>query len=132
MSIRHAVFHEHASECTKYHALYCYFFLHKTRAEISYIFGKSPSTISNWIQRYETEDVLQRHQHDREVIFSKEMKEWLLQQYSNDPLMYLDKAKQKFMQHWGVSISISSVWRILFSGGFTRKAVQYSTYTCTM
>ena len=124
MSIRHAVFHEHASECTKYHSLYCYFFLHKTRAEISYIFGKSPLTISNWIQRYETEGCIERHQHDTELMFSKEMKEWLLKEYSTNPLMYLDEARQKFIQNWGVSISVSSVWRILFSGGFSRKVVE--------
>ena len=52
------------------------------------------------------------------------MRQWLLNEYINDPLMYLDEARNKFVQHWGTSISISLVWRILVDGGFTRKVIE--------
>lgn len=124
MSISHAIFHDHASENTKFHALYCYFLLRKTKSEIAEIFGKSPSTITNWIERYEQEGDVGRHQSEREGVYDEAMKSWMLEQFISNHLLYLVEAKIKFTEYWGISISLSTIWNILHSGGFTRKAVE--------
>ena len=124
MSILNTVLHEHCSTSTKYHALYCYFFLRKTKSEISEIFAKSVTTITNWIEKYEMEGGLARCNVERTGLFDATMKNWVLQQYQLNPLLYLDEAKCKFIEHWGISISVSTIWNILREGGFTRKVVE--------
>ena len=124
MSISHAVFHEQASENTKYHALYNYFFLKKSKLEIAEIFGKSPSTITNWIDRYDKEGDISRHSSERTGIFDAAMKQWVIEQYTLNPLLFLDETKIKFTEFWGISISISTIWNILRSSNLTRKVVE--------
>ena len=125
MSILHTVLHEHSSTNTKYHALYCYFFLRKTKSEISEIFAKSAATISNWIEKYEMEGDLTRCNVERTGLFDATMKNWVLQQYQRSPLLlYLDEAKCTFIEYWGISISVSTPWNILREGGLTRKVVE--------
>jgi len=46
MAISDAVLNNHASENTKYHALYCYFFLRESKTEMAKIFAKFTSTIT--------------------------------------------------------------------------------------
>lgn len=43
---------EHASENTKYHALFNYFIRRHTKTDIAAWLNKSISTISNWIDKY--------------------------------------------------------------------------------
>ena len=41
MSISDSAFHEDASDNTKFYALFCYFFLRKSKVDITEIFAKS-------------------------------------------------------------------------------------------
>lgn len=44
---------KHASDKVKYYALYAYYFLGHNKTQISKIYSKSVSTITNWVTRYE-------------------------------------------------------------------------------
>lgn len=125
MAINDAVFHTHASENTKYHALYNYFTLRKTRTEIATIFGKAKSTIGNWIYRYQVYGTVARIARDSTYLsIPLEKREWLIELYDKNPLMYLDEAKFEFMKHWNKTISESTVWNILQEAGYTLKTVE--------
>jgi len=52
------------------------------------------------------------------------MKNWTFQLYQQNPLLCFDEAKDKFIQYWGISISVSIIWSFLHNGGFTRKVVE--------
>jgi transposase len=79
MAINNAVFHTHASENSKYHALYAYFTLRKTQAEIAHFLGKSKSTIGYWINRYQVHGTVVRFARDRTFIsISYEQRMWII------------------------------------------------------
>lgn len=52
-SIIQKVEKKHASDDVKHHALYAYFYLGYNKSRIAKIYKKHPTTINNWIQRYE-------------------------------------------------------------------------------
>jgi transposase len=125
MSIQREVFHSQASESTKLHALYCYFFLRKTKAEIAVIFGKSPTSITNWVNRYLEEGHLARR--DTENLFRKfniEKRERLASLYLNRPTMYLEEAKYAFTQYWNQEISVGTILAILHERSITYKVIE--------
>ncbi|KAI9336481.1 hypothetical protein DFJ73DRAFT_850252 [Zopfochytrium polystomum] len=112
----------HASEETKLHAMYTYHFLGYSIREIAQIYGKSPSTILEWIRTFDKSGNLAQKQ--RETVsrkFTAHQVEWIMQFLNEKPLSFLDEAKSSFKSFWGRDISITSIWRIIHDAGLTWK-----------
>ncbi|XP_058825410.1 uncharacterized protein LOC131685582 [Topomyia yanbarensis] len=128
--ILHNVQHCQATCNTKYHCLYGYYFLGISRARLSIIYKKSKTTISTWIQNYETEGILSRKQ--REQVFRKfksEHRHWIEEQYMENPVLFLSECRDLFYSHFYRTISESSICRILHAEGLSwetleRRAIQ--------
>lgn len=115
-----------ASENTMFHALYGFYFLGLKRSKLASIYGKSITTISNWIIRYENEG----HVHRKKTIdmvykkFGKEKRDWLVNLYKKQPILYLHESKRLFFMKFGISISASSVSVILKEAGLSWKCIE--------
>lgn len=121
-AILHNVTSRHASENTKYYALYCRFILRLSKAQIAVVFCKSPTTISTWIRQYEDTGSVVRKSSRNIRLFSDNHIQWFKNFYEQNPLAFLDEAQLIFKNKFAISISISSVWRILHNLlGLTRK-----------
>lgn len=116
---------KHASEDVVYHALYCYYFQHVRKNRIAQLFNKDPTTINNWIKKFEEKGIYSRKktaQIPRKI--TDTMRAWIVELYKTNPLLFLDETKEKFELMWGVSISATSICRILHQSGFTYKKVE--------
>ena len=116
---------EHASENTKYYALYNYFIRRHTKSAVALTFNKSISTITAWIDRYaETGTVarIQRSSHYRR--FNHEHREWILDLYRKKPLMFLNECAYEFLKHFHITISVKSIWLIITINGLSRKTIE--------
>jgi len=116
---------EHASDNTKYHALYNYFIRRQSKTFIAETFCKSISTITSWITRYETTESVSR------IIsqptfrkFNPIHKQWILELYQKRPLMFLDECATEFTKKFNLSISVKTVWQIIHVFGLTRKVIE--------
>ncbi|XP_062705822.1 uncharacterized protein LOC134287625 [Aedes albopictus] len=117
--------HRRASSNTKYHCLYGYYFLGLSRAKLSTIYQKSKSTISLWIVDYERNGALNTSK--RQTVFRKfdqDKRNWLVNLYLKNPILYLEEARQQFAIHFGVSISASSICKILHANGLSWKSLE--------
>lgn len=116
---------KHAASNTVYHALYGYYFLGISRKDLSVIYGKALSTICEWIAKYEKNGYFSRKQ--RAQVYKKfgsGMRQWIIDLYRKDPVLFLDEAKQKFQLHFHQSISVSSMCIILHEAGFSWKTIE--------
>lgn len=115
-----------ASQNTMYHALYGYYFLGFNRTKLSKIYGKTVTTISNWIEKYETEGKLHRRKNVANVYknFGQNKRDWLVKLYKQNPLLHLDESKSLFFKKFGISISVSSISVILHEAGLTYKVIE--------
>ena len=52
----------------------------------------------------------------------------LFKTLSNTPDLYLDELRLELQERFGVSVSISTIWRTLRKGGYTMKKVCYVSY----
>ncbi|KAE9261313.1 hypothetical protein PR003_g33980, partial [Phytophthora rubi] len=119
-----AVTRQHAHPNTVYHCLYAYYKLGYTRQHLGYIFNKSDRTISNWIKTYEETGAFQRARAPSERTFSEDHRAWLLAYYQAHPLAYLDEAQNAFQNAHRLTISKTSVWRIIHEAGLTWKVLE--------
>lgn len=114
-----------ASCNTKYHCLYGYYFLRISRTNLSVIYKKSKTTISSWILAYEKDGLVTEKQ--RKQIYKKfraEHRYWIVQQYQNNPVLFLDECSNLFYRNFQVTISAASICRILHAEGLTWKALE--------
>jgi transposase len=125
-AISQAVLGSHASTDTKYHALYAFFMLGLSKRRIGELYGKDETTIARWIKLYEETGSCERQQRSDNVNkeIGAEKRQWVIEQYNRNPVMFLDEAKHIFQQKWGRSISCSTIWRILNEAGYTRKVIE--------
>lgn len=88
----------HASENTKYHCLYNYYFLRKKKIKLAKMYCKSPATIAQWIQQFEEHRTLKKQTARKTVYkkFSAVKREWLVNQYKIYPVMFHDEAAELF------------------------------------
>lgn len=115
-----------ASENTKYHALYGYYFLGFSRAKLAHIYRKAKPTIANWINQYESEGSVARKSCARNIYkkFSHEKRKFLLKLYNDRPVLYLSEAKEIFQRNFYMCISVSSIHAILHEGSLTWKVLE--------
>lgn len=110
---------------TKCHCLYGHYFLGLSRSQLAIIYCKSKSTISTWITDYEWEGTLQKTRKNPAFRkFDEYKRQWLVDQYKKNPIMFLDEACHKFKLHFGISISPSSVCNILHAHNLTWKVLE--------
>ncbi|OWZ16564.1 Serine/threonine-protein kinase [Phytophthora megakarya] len=123
-SIQQAVNGRHASTNTIMHALYGYFYLGLSKLRLATIYNKHINTISNWIQRIESDSDYHRRSTKRNGQLTVEQREWLLDFYTRNPVAFLDEAKTAFEDKFTRFISISTVWRALRQHGLTWKVLE--------
>lgn len=120
-----SVFHQHASLNTRFHCLYGFFFLGLSRKELAHIYGKHKSTISEWISAYNRNDSLTKS--ERKIVYKKfgiQKRQWLINLYIKEPVLFLDEAQKKFVSHFAMPISRSSIVRILHTAGMSWKVIE--------
>lgn len=123
--IREKVLNHHASSNTVYHCLYGYYYLGLKKSRLAKIYAKHPSTIANWINLYERNKFFTRKERTKVYLrFGTDERAWIVNLYKKNPVLYLDEAKFKFMQHFQKSISTASISRILLSEGYTWKVLE--------
>lgn len=116
---------KHASDEVKYYALYGYFFLGLNKTELSKTYNKSVTTISNWITHYEESGSVERPKRRRIASkFDDEKVQWLLNLYHENPILYLDEAKQHFEIKFNITISTSYICQILHENNMTWKTLE--------
>lgn len=110
---------------TKCHCLYGHYFLGLSRSQLALIYSKSKTTISTWIADYERDGSLEKVKKNASWRkFDVYKRQWLVDQYKTNPIMYLDEACHKFKLHFGVSISASSVLNILHANNLSWKVLE--------
>lgn len=119
-----AVNNQHASTNTKMHCLYAHFILGIKRSRLATLFGKYPTTISNWIDCFKEHGNVDRRRPAARLKFSPEKREWLVSLYEKEPILYLNEAKIQFQQHFMQTISTASICIILKSYGMTWKTIE--------
>lgn len=114
----------HASENTKEHAMYAYFFLNFTLARVAKLYRKGEATVSRWVDQYTTTGVLARRESIQERSkFPEEQRQWILRYVLDSPLSFLVEIRQAFILQWTTFISTSSVWRIMQGFKLSHKVV---------
>lgn len=114
-----------ATENTVYHALYGYYFLGLTKTKLAKIYRKHISTITSWVSKYAANGFFSRKKYERDVKkFGVEKIDWILKQYEKKPTLFLGETKQMFEQTFGLTISASTVCRILHHAGLTWKTIE--------
>lgn len=116
---------KHAGSDVIYHCLYGYFFLKKSKAELSRIYNKHHCTIAKWIATYLEHGYHKRITSDKVFRkFDMEKRKWLTDLYDNNPMVYLDEAKGLFQNKFNIQISVSSICIILHREGYTWKKIE--------
>lgn len=115
-----------ASEDVIYHCLYGYYFLGYRKAALARIYGKSKPTISNWIRRYEEEQLVGRKAPTTRIFkkFDEEKRAWLVKLFQSQPILYQGEAARLFLEEFGEKISVSSISIILREAGLSWKAIE--------
>lgn len=116
---------KHASEEVKHYALYGFYYLGMRKSQLAKIYHKDITTITNWIARYEEDGNVRRKSTIRAPSkFDQEKVKWLLDLYVQNPIMYLDEAKQHFESHFGISISASYICQLLHDNNMSWKTIE--------
>jgi len=123
--IKALVEHKQASDNTKYHALYLYFFCGYSKIKVASVFRKNASTIGRWIDRYEDSGSVERIKHsDLFRKFGHEKRQFIVDLINDKPLMFLEEIKQEFIKAFSMDISISQVYKIMHAHGLTHKVIE--------
>lgn len=125
MDIYNNVLNTRASINTKYHFLYTFYMMGYTKQECSEIYGKSITTLNLWIRQYQRNGCMTKT--DRIKTFRKfdhSKRRWLVELYMDKPTLFLDEAKKAFEEHFGSTISISYISRILHAEGMSWKEIE--------
>ncbi|EEY64969.1 uncharacterized protein PITG_16415 [Phytophthora infestans T30-4] len=94
---------QHASPNTGFHCLYGYYYLGYIRKELAHIYNKTQQTIGNWIRVYEVTGTYQRATSKSDRKFT---------------------AQTAFRLNFQLTISKTSVWRIIHDFGLTWKVLE--------
>lgn len=125
MDLVQTVTKRHAGPMVRSYVLYLYFFAGFSRAVLATLFHKSKSTISDWINKYDDGQGVDRKKRDNVYLkFDREQRIWIVDLYTARPTLYLDEAKRKFERHFQKAISKSTVSIILHDAGMTWKVLE--------
>lgn len=116
-----------ANEETIYHCLYGFYFLGIKKRELARIYAKSPSTIANWIAKFEKNGHVERKVGFVAEIYKKfdvVKRDWILNLYKERPILYQREASQLFFKEFQQTISTSSISVILHKEGLTWKVLE--------
>ncbi|CAK4292824.1 unnamed protein product [Aphanomyces euteiches] len=119
-----AVVHQHASPNTVLHLLYIYYYKNIAKVRLAELFHKDPSTVANWIKRYEETGAVDRKSKCGISRFSEAQKRWLIQYFHIKPLSFLDEVKYAFEREFHQTIAISTVWQTIHDFGMTWKVLE--------
>jgi transposase len=122
--INAAVQGKHASTDVKMYCMYQHFMLGKSLTDLSNAFAKNPTTVSRWINRFKVGKLSKQESNSLHRKFRLEKRQWVVQLYIENPILYLDEAKKLFDAHFQSDISKSSVYNILREAGFTYKVIE--------
>lgn len=122
--ILHKTSKKHASSDVVYYCLYGYFFLGERKSNLAKIYNKNKSTISRWIKQYLEDGFYSRSESQKLAKFNDEQRNWLLNLYNKNPMLYLHEAKHFFIRKFQIPISASSICRILHHAGYTWKTLE--------
>lgn len=116
-----------ASEETIYHCLYGYYFLGYKKKQLATIYCKSPTTIANWIEKFEEYGHVERKKGFVDDVYrkiNKTKRQWLLELYKTRPILYQREAAQLFLKEFHETISTSTISVILHNEGLTWKVLE--------
>jgi transposase len=121
------VFATHATREVKLHAIYVVLFLGLNYRLVGLLFGKSKSTIGNWVKQYNEEGDLKRRTYlygPTQKIFEPQA-DWIENYVLKvNPLVYLHELKAEFLAHWKFSISLSTLARVLHQRKITKQVIE--------
>lgn len=125
--ILHNVDRIRAHPNTIWHCLYNYFFRGVSRQELATYFRKSRTTISAWINEFQSTGSVERQKLRRRVFrkFGQERRDWLVNLYKEKPILYHEEAAKLFFNRFKTTISSSSISVILFEAGLTYKLLEH-------
>lgn len=117
---------KHASVDAVYRCLYGYYFLGIKKKTLAKNYAKAPSTITEWIQRFEKTGYVGRKKTDDPLYrkITKDQRKWVVGLFNKNPVMYQREAVNEYRKEWGEKISVSSVSRILIEAGLTWKSLE--------
>eukprot|EP00644_Phytophthora_capsici_P012448 jgi/Phyca11/121923/e_gw1.46.357.1 len=115
---------QHAHPNTVFHCLYGFYYLGYSRQDLARVYNKNIKTIGNWIKVYQSTGTFERAKSTTDKKFTKDHRQWICDFYSEKPLAYLDEAQHAFQHAHHISISKSSVWRIIHDCGLTYKVLE--------
>lgn len=116
---------KHAGKGTIYHCIYGYYFLGLKTSKLATIYGKSQRTIVRWVGNYEKNGCVTRKQ--REIVYKKfslEKREWIVNLFVENPVLYLNEARSLFVKEFEMNISVGSISNVLHEAGMTWKALE--------
>ncbi|KAG2896159.1 hypothetical protein PC116_g18046 [Phytophthora cactorum] len=122
--MQEAVTKQHAHPNTVLHCLYGFYNLGYSRKELARVYHESETTIGNWIRVYEATGTFERARKASDKKFSSDHRAWLCDFYGKHPLAYLDEVQEAFVQAHHITISKSSIWRIIRDYGLTWKVLE--------
>lgn len=115
----------HADPNTIFHCLYGYYFLGIKKKQLSIIYSKHPSTIAQWISKFESTGNVERQSSDRAFRkFDQNQRDWLVNLYKVQPILRLKEAQLLFLSQFNKTISASHVCTILHQAGLTYKVLE--------
>ncbi|KAI9216001.1 hypothetical protein BC828DRAFT_394405 [Blastocladiella britannica] len=92
------------------------------QSTIAQLLCKSQPTILSWLQQFEDRGNFDQKECEKLYPQHNEgQRNWLIELYKKDHLLYVSKAVAKYRQHWGESISPTTVWHILSEQGLSWK-----------
>ncbi|KAI8838058.1 hypothetical protein BJ741DRAFT_663846 [Chytriomyces cf. hyalinus JEL632] len=126
MDILQTVKGQHATEEVRFHCLYMYYYQNVSKVKLSVLFGKAPSTISDWILQYEEgRGAVRKARVTAYVRHGPERRAWVVGQFQKRPVMHLSEAKSKYaLRYPGSTISAASISIIVKEAGLSWKVLE--------
>jgi transposase len=115
---------QHADPCTVLHCLYAYYVVGASRKELAVLYKKTNRTIGNWIRVYESTGTYERVKTPSDPKYTHAQRQWFLEFYAAQPLAYIDEARAAFRRAHSITISKTTVWRIIHEHGLTWKVLE--------
>jgi transposase len=116
---------QQATENTKLHLLYGFFFLGIPVKVLSKIYCKSVRTVQYWINRWANfASVARLNEGVNSRKYNDEKQAFIIDCYRKQPCLFLGEAKELFDKEFHVNISRSTIWRIIHNAGLTRQVIE--------